>query len=228
MTANQIIYSIKNRLEGFLPSDDSVLDPEYIADRISLARSELVRKLENQKVPIDDDFYQKVCCLEVKCEDTICGKYDIASHFYVDVPATIAISTGIKYFGTASLGNGFQYTSNSGFINNQFSQIASRGSYYTFVGGRAYVRNLPTPETTYLCMIAILDNPLADKCPGLSYDEEYPIPGMYVQEVEDMVVQMLLPSMAILADQVNDASNDQRANKLNYIVQPLKTRNRRR
>jgi hypothetical protein len=224
MTLNEIAYSIKNRLEGFIPSDDSVLDIEYMYSRVNVARGALIRMLVDKKMSLDDDFYQKICCLEIQCETTICDNIELSRAYYVNVPDTVSVAQGIKYFGDVDIARAFTYVSNTGFINNHASQISSKIPYYTFINGKAYVKNLPTADMKYLCMIAILDNPLDGKCITRSADDPYPLPQIYVQQIEEMVMQELMPSMMIFPDNANDASNDARSNPLNYKIQPIKRR----
>lgn len=222
MTLNEIAYSIKNRLEGFIPSDDSVLDIEYIYSRINVARSNLVMTLEKNKISIDDSFYQKICCLKIECESTVCGGMELSNSYYVELPDRININHTIKYFGDVDLSQSFTLVSNTGFIFNHASQFSKNIPYYTLIGNKAYVKNLPTSDMEYMCMVAILNNPLDGKCIRSSADDQYPLPQIYVQDIEQMVINELMPSMMVFPDNANDASSDARVNKLNYTVTPLK------
>ena len=217
MTLNEIAYSIKNRLEGFVPSDDSLLDIEYIYDMVKKARAELLVKLDKKKMRIDDYFYQKICCLEIVCEKTICDEVEVSRQYKVEIPNISPIASGVQYLGSPDMSYGFQYTSVTGFINNFASQFSSKRTYYTFIENFAYIKNLPTPDMKYICLVGILEDPLNGKCASITANDEFPIPLSYIPEIEEMVIRQLMPTMVMMPDNANDATPDIRSNRLNYI-----------
>lgn len=227
MTLSEIAYSIKMKLEGLSPSDDSLLEDEYIYSRINLARAYIIKMLERQNQSIDDDFYQSICCLKVECEELICDGIQLEESFIVKLPHIVSVKKGIKYFGTTNFRNGFQYVNTTGYVYNHASQLASKGTYYTVIGNTAHIRNLPTPDTVYVCIVAILEDPLEGGCIDITADEEYPLPAVYLNDVEQMVVQSMMISMQIFPDMANDASPDARINAMNVYMQ-MQTGRRRR
>lgn len=210
----QIRDSILQELRGGPGVDDDVLDPQFIEDKIHDYRKKLVEDYWIAHKQLDDSFYQKVCCLEVKCEETICdGIPSGVKETYVELPELLLIEgkSFIKYLGTIDWKHNFTELSFSAPEPAKGNVIKSSNSYYKRIGSRAMIYDPPTSGFKFMCMAAIPDNPMQLKCRKLAITEPYPIPGPLVSKLEyDIIQRLLKPMMLMQPDMKNNAKDDLR------------------
>lgn len=207
-TLPAIIDSIKLALSNYNIIDDSKLDNEFIADKINDVRAILINDEFEKKKSVDDLYYQRTECIEVKldsnksceveCEDT--GINEI----YVTLPALLTRVgwINIKYLGTLDLNKNFTRKSLAGLLASKFSKWTKNDTIYSVISiDTAILRNLSCP-IGFVSMIGLFANP-ADVC---DYDEGtdmYPVPDPY--KLEMIVKQDILSTYGIPRDEKNDA-----------------------
>lgn len=204
----KIIYSIKEQLSAYHVTDDTVYDDEFLADKIADVRSNLIYD-EQQKKSLSDGYYQQICCLEVMCEEKTCtiNGVDVSSGdvtYYIDLPALNERvgDINIKYLGLTDMLTKFDQKSMDGFISLAGSPYTSGRPAYMRVGKRAYLRNLPTDGTRFLCIIGLLANPV-NACDFSDEETPYPVPDVF--KLELIVKRDILSTYGISADELQDS-----------------------
>lgn len=207
-TLAEIGFSIRNMLTGFVSSDDERLDMELIYKKIHDVRAVLIREDLDTRGRVPFDMYQEINCLEVKCEPIVCNGVDSGEvDHYIEIPKLI---TGlgwsdIYYLGTVGRKGGFQRTGVTQFQYNEHSQLKKKKPYYTIIGGKAYLKNLPSDSLKYISLIGILEDPMNTGCYDVTENDEYPIPAHMIHKMEIIVIKHFASSMGILPDEFNNA-----------------------
>lgn len=206
----QIRDSILQELRGGYAVDDDNIDEVFIEDKIHDYRKKLIEDYWEAKKFLDDSFYQKICCLDVKCEPVLCDGVDSGvTETYVELPELLMISgrVFIKYFGTVDWKNNFTQLA----FNHNVGADRFTGSdpSYKRIGDRALLFNVG--NIRHLCMMTIPDNPVELKCRKLALSESYPIPGSLVSKLEyDIIQKLIKPMMLMQPDRKNNAKDDLR------------------
>lgn len=205
---NKILYSIIESLTGYDLTDDFKIDPEYILDKIHDTRASMIAEEWRNKM-LDDAYYQKVCCIEIECTETTCtvGGVSLPSgtkEFYVDLPGlnNRIEWDNIAYLGTVDMNNNFNRKTFDGLMALQGNRWTANQAAYTIVGNRAFIKNLPTSGTLFLCLVAVLDNPVV----ACDYNEEtnpYPVPDAIKLELR--VKQDILSTYGLPKDKQQDS-----------------------
>lgn len=205
---NKIINSIAESLTSFNLTDDFNIDFEIIADKIHDVRNSLIYDDWKARM-MDDAYYQKVCCLEVECETITCDLGGIAlksprQQFYVDLPGlnNRIEWDNIKYFGTVDMQNNFNRKTFDGLLSLKGNRWTANQPAYNIIGNRAYIENLPTSGTRFLCLVGVLDNPTT-ACDWETDESLYPVSNII--KLEMVVKQDILSAYGIPKDKINDA-----------------------
>ena len=202
-----IVYTIKEELSGYHITDDSLFTDEYLIDKINGVREVLIAE-QFKEGGIDGQFYQTLCCLEVKCHTQGCtlnGKFykSGSTYFYIDLPALI-MKVGMKnimYFGLDDYYTQFTRMSFDGYMSSNSALWTGRMPTYTVVDGKALMKNIPTPGLKYICIMALLSNPV-DAC-NWDDNQDYPVPDIY--KLELLVKKDIMSMYGIVGDEINDA-----------------------
>lgn len=202
-----IVYTIKEELSGYIISDDNLFTDNYLIDKINGVREVLIAE-QFREGGIDSQFYQSLCCLEVKCHNQGCtlnGKFykSGSTYFYVELPSLIT-KVGMKniiYFGLDDFYTEFTRMSFDGYMSSDGALWTNKKPLYTVIDGKAIMKNLPTPGLKYICINALLSNPIS----SCNYDdnEDYPVPDVY--KLELLVKKDIMSMYGIVGDEINDA-----------------------
>ena len=219
-----IIESIKEELSHYKITDDFVMEDEYLIDKVNDFRASLIRDSYRNKL-IDGKYYQQLCCLEIECLEVGCEINGITLPsgivvWYVDLP-TMVQDIGfldIKYLGLMGFTDKWREVSWNDFMNIEANLWSGTKTVFTRVGSRAYIKNLPAPNTPkFACLVGILYNPV-DSC---DYDEndEYPCPS-------DITLQMLVKKdiMSTGFMPLPDTKNDGKSPDITDVGGPGKRR----
>lgn len=202
-----IVETLKEELSGYHISDDNLFTDEYLVDKINSVRAVLIAE-QFKESGIDGQFYQTICCNEVKCNSqgcTINGTFykSGSTYFYIDLPPLI-MKVGLKnimYFGLDDYQTQFARMSFDGYMSSDGALWTGKMPLYTVVDGMALMKNLPTPGLKYICIMALLSNPV-DAC---NYDEndDYPVPDTY--KLELLIKKDIMSLYGIVGDEINDS-----------------------
>lgn len=210
-TLAEIGFSIRNQVKGFFSVDDERIDIEFVYKKIRDVRSLLIRNQLREQRMLDPALYQEICCLEIKCRQTTCnGIKSGADEYYVELPK-IENGVGfcaIKYLGTIDKLNAFNHKNYQGYLYGQSSPYTGDKPYYTIVGSEALIKNLPTTGGKYLCLIAILEDPLNGGCYMANENDPYPVSNVMVHELELIVIKQLMSVLNVQPDLKNDATDN--------------------
>ena len=209
-TLKEIVYSILESIYSHYISDDADISYEWVAAKVVDVNVRLVEESFKQRDGLDS-YYQKMCCIEVKCQNNGCtvdGEFIDSGEvlWYAEIPQ-LNQKIGwknISYFGLDNLQMGFRRVTMNSFETQGGLDYASRPTYYT-AGAKAYFRNLPESGTKFLCLIGILSNP-TNAC---NWDDDtlFPTPDAYKLEIR--VKQDILSTFPMMPrDQKNDGQDN--------------------
>jgi hypothetical protein len=210
-------FSIRNQVKGHFSTDDERIDIELIYKMIRDVRSLLIEKQIKQQGFIDPELYQEICCLEIKCRNLECNGIKTGeTEYYVELPAleTTFGRFAIKYFGTVDKKIPFNRKSFEGYLWGKSSPWTGNKPYYSIVGFEAKIRNLPTTAGKYVCIIAVLEDPLNGKCYRLTENDPYPISQSMVHELELICIKQLMSTLQSLPDERNNAADNPRVDQI--------------
>lgn len=206
VTLAEIGFSIRNQVKGFFSSDDERIDIEFIYKKVKDVRSLLIRELSNSRDPMDPALYQEICCLEVKCEEVVCnGIKSGVKQFYIELPFIENIRNAIAFLGTADRKIQFKERSYMGKLFGHAATWTGNTPYFTIVDDKAILGNLPTTGLKFLCLVAILEDPLNERCYLRDENEHYPIPSNMVHQLELIVIKQLMSVLQLPTDLKNNA-----------------------
>jgi len=206
----QIRDSIMEALHSYEITDDRVIEPELVEDKIIDLRSTLIKE-EALSGPIDQGYYQIIENLEVLYNDnsirispsiTIRQTKKIGT---VDLPGlnTRIGQKAILYFGLPDLSYNFDYKTLLGVISNNSAQFTKDRYVFTVVGTQALVRNYGLEGKRYVTVIAILEDPR--KAPGYVFEtSDFPVSDP--QKLELLVIKHFMSTMGFGPDKLNDAN----------------------
>lgn len=209
-TKEQIRDSLLIELHGMELSDDSLLDKIFLEDQIDNMREVLINE-EWRLKNISEDYYQFIGCLEIQCAaaaECLMSGISISSEneiFYIEAPQLVSKIgwNNINYLGDDDITNGIGFTRKTlkGFGTSDHARWTGGKSVYTKVGGKIYLKNLPTRGMKFITMSAILFNPLT----ACDYDstDPYPVPSHY--KLELLVLKHLITSYNLPRDVLDDA-----------------------
>jgi hypothetical protein len=174
----------------------------------------LIKNRLRESRSLDEQLYQEICCLEVKCREVICnGKKSGAKEFFVEIPLLEAVGPyAIKYFGTVDRLTPFNRRNYLGKLFGNASPWTGKKPFYTLVGEEAVLGNLPTTAFKYMCGIFLLEDPLNGKCFMQTENDNYPVSMNMAHELELIVIKQLMSTINIRPDTQNTTRDDSPAN----------------
>lgn len=205
----EIAYSILEALYKHNIPDDADISLEYVKKKINDINVRLIEEQYRAGLSLDG-FYQKMCCIEVKCEQTACTVDGIVIPsgdvlWYADIPMLNQKigNKNIIFLGLMNMEKPFRRMTFSGYTSNAKLDWL-KGTEYTIIGNKVYFKHLPTSGIKYICLVGIL----ADPTTSCSWDEEkmYPTPDPY--KLELLVKQDILSTFAVLPKDVSQDGTD--------------------
>ena len=79
----EIVFSIKEGLDSYNITDDSVFDEDYIGYQVDIARIAIIKE-EMAAGKLSAQYYQKMCCIEVLCNKEGCDVPGIGMVYQTD------------------------------------------------------------------------------------------------------------------------------------------------
>jgi len=205
-TVEQIIYDIVEITKPYY-TDDTNFDEEFIIEQINDVRNELLKQAYVSGRMLDDQWYSKTCCIELKCDNIVCDSLDSGDvDWYSELPNVVG---GIGNRDIIYLGDTNMNTSGYDRVNIKSFQTYNKRKWtgykciYVVIGGKAYFKNLPTTGLKYLCLIGITSGPTS-LCDSTRTDK-YPIPDVLLYKLKIMVVKQILVTLQVPEDIINDA-----------------------
>ena len=211
-TLAEIGFSIRNQAKGYFSSDDERIDMELIYKMVHQIRSSLIKEAYLPARFVDNNFYQEICCLEVQCRNLICNGLDSGDvEYYVTTPQLEDLSGAeIYYFGSADKKNKFQYRNYMGKLYGNASPWTGLKPFYVADRGEFILGNIPTSGMKYVCLIAILSDPMNGACFSLTENDPYPIPNNIVHKLELIALKQLMSTLQNPPDQKNNSQENPR------------------
>lgn len=206
----EIVFSIKEGLDSYNITDDSVFDEDYIGYQVDIARIAIIKE-EMVAGKLSAQYYQKMCCIEVLCNKEGCDIPGIGMvytgdiTYYANIPGLISFVTdNIKYLGppTWKSKDAYYKTEFDLFINGTTGIWDKGQPIFTLINEMALFKRLPTDGLKYLCMIGLLETPTS----ACDYDDEKPYPVSDPLKLEIIVVKNILSRLGINYSERNDAN----------------------
>jgi hypothetical protein len=208
MTLAEIGFSIRNQVKGYFSSDDERIDIELIYKMVKQTRSTMAKNRYKEVGSVDELMYQEICCLKVNCKEIVCnGIPSGEQEYYVDLPILEDIYGNIKYFGSGDKKYSFTEKTFRGSLYAKNSPYTHSLPYFTRIQNRAILGNMPTPDMEFVCIIALLADPLNGGCYLLDESNDFPLSSNMIHELELICIKQLLSTLQIAPDNKNDANN---------------------
>ena len=207
-------------LSNYRPTDDFYIDPLYLKDKAVVINCSLVKEEFGATGKVNEQFYQKIPCLNIECLGVDCIVGGLVIHedlpiHKAPIPALMPFigDKDIIYLGTSNMKNNFRRVTMGGFPFNEFYHFTKRRPVYTMVGNEVFLKDLPTSSMKILYMVCILADPR--NAPGWDDDVNiFPTPSPF--KLEMLIKQDIFKSYGVMPD-VSD--NAQRAMQQQSPVQ---------
>lgn len=215
---SKIVYSIIEQCSHRVVSDDSRLDFEFIADKVHDVRLLLLKEDWAAKRKVDDGFFKRSCCFEIKCGSPNCegNKLSDIEYHYVSLPKiSTAVNGTIRYAGTVmdNQSESFEISilSNSQWKVRGANPYIPKKPIGTLINNSTLVlENIPE-GMKYICVDAVWENPIIN-C-ETDNNADYPIPGDLIHKLEIVTIQHVLSANLVGADVINNALDDTTVNQ---------------
>lgn len=201
-----IASRIQKKVEGGIVTDDSRIDLDVIKDHIHEARAEILGLMKKQTLHLPNVYYQKISCLEVKCEEIVCdGIGSGVYQYYVDMPSSLIGAWGKRSIKRVSNVDGSLKFSWQGAGNTL--PFGGNPDATFDIEGKKMILNFNTCKTKFIFIDGLWSDPLkaigASGCPN--WNSEYPIAGDDLGKITDIVFKRMMPQKQVRHDTKNDA-----------------------
>lgn len=190
-----IVSGIALNISGGKETDDSLLNHEYIADLVHAERASIINLIKNRP-SIQTDFYQEICCLEIKCDTTNCTPYSDVGTPYIEIPA-LAESLGGRVIKSLRVGD-----------KEYYNARVYRNNKHTYkVKGSKIELNYVAPGAKFVCLEAVFYNPTkAALICGEEKEIPYACPSEYISQIAIRVEARLRQMRGMPIDNRNNAN----------------------
>ena len=208
-TLEDIRSSIMSQAYGQVPSDDGRLRKRFVEHVIRSVRSELIKDFARRNVGVPQGFYQRICCLDVKCDNVVCHGHRVPIDTeHVDIPILEDIPGNPSYFGTADGKTPFRRTGLNMLPFFTGGSFRRREGAFAISGDKAFIRMPSRSMAGSLCLHGILSDPMEKACVALSERDPYPVPQNMIHKLELIALRQILSTLPIRHDDVNDGVDD--------------------
>ena len=206
----QMRDSVMEAIHSYEITDDRVIEPEMVEDKLIDLRSSLIAE-EEKSGTLDQSYYQLIENLEVSYDDhyiVLAGNVSFTKPKTIGVVLMPWLNTrigrkAILYFGLPDLSYNFDNKTLLGLISNDAAMFTNNRYVYTISGKQAFVKNYGREGKCYVSVIAILDDPR--QIPGFDIEtSEFPISDP--QKLELLTIKHFLSTPGYPPDKINDAN----------------------
>jgi len=183
MYLKRIIYTIWEELESLNINDDTLLEYDFLKDKVIAWNNTLISEAYNSKMPLDA-YYQIVPCIEVTCERGSCsinGIPFVANEIYykAEMPGlNNVVDEPIRYFGLNGFEKPISNVSFAGYAVSDGRRFTAREAMFARLGDTIIVKNIPTTGFGIGTVVALLNDP-TDACNWDADDEsDFPTPSV--------------------------------------------------
>jgi hypothetical protein len=209
-TLEQLRSSITGQVRGQVPSDDGRIRKRFVEHVIRSVRSELIKELARKGVGLSQDYYQRICCLEVLCDELVCGQYRVPLKTqYLAIPQIESIPFNPSYLGPADGMTPFRKIPFGQFPFYTGGSFRKREGAFAIMDNKAFLHMPSGLHAKSLCITAVLEDPMEGSCVTLKETDSYPLPQNMVHKLELIAIKQILSTAAVKADEVNDGRDSQ-------------------
>ena len=209
-TLEQIRASITGQALGYVPNDDRRLRKRFLDHVIRSVRSELIKDFVKNSLGIPQGYYQRICCLDVLCDEIICDGYKVPINTkYLSIPQLENIPFNPSYLGPEDGKAPFRRIPFAQFPFYTGGSFGRKEGAFAIQNDKAFLHFPTGIHADSLCIYAILEDPTEKSCITLSEKDEYPIPQNMIHKLELIALKQILSTLPIKADEVNDARDGQ-------------------
>jgi hypothetical protein len=165
MELKNLVYQLWEELEGMNITDDSLLNYQYLREKIIAMHPTLIKEAESQRLSLNG-FYQVIPCIEVECLGHRCTvegiPFEVDTMVYkANLPPLVKTigRKNLRYFGIAGFGKDIQVLSMEAFRSTDGARFTSREPVAMILGDTAILKNLPSQGFQRAVITAILADP---------------------------------------------------------------------
>lgn len=207
-TLENITSRIQLMLTGGLVTDESRVDFDLLRDSIHVARAAHLAEKLRRKLTIHPQYYQRICCLKIVCQEVACEGIAAGNEMVVTIPPVFG------QFGKKSVKSVSDVLG-----TNQFTQVDDISARHkpafiksNNVGGRYMLRgdnllvlaNLPTQGMEYVCVEFLTTDPCNPLITSCDKSERYPVPADELEPIEMRAYERYRAMVGIPTDVTND------------------------
>lgn len=197
---DKMVYSLRERLSNYFPTDDLDISDELIEDSLLDGRATVIRDAWKEKRMIDNIYYTEYKGLEIKVK-----RYNDIDppELYSDIPVLIdkLPNNGILFIGTNDRRKAYEIVSMMNFNSTKGRQFTSEEPVVTIIGNKIYYKNTDITQK-YARFIAVFYDPR--EVP--SFDGVL-VPPTMIKKVEYLSFNDLIASYNIPKDIKDDAAD---------------------
>lgn len=200
-----IASRVQKKVEGGIVTDDSRIDLDVVKDHVHEARAELLGLMKKTMLQLPSVYYQRISCLEVKCEEIVCDGFGSGVYqHYIEIPSIIGA------WGKRSIKSVTNATGTVKFLWQESGYSLpyggkSSGTFYPV--GNKLILKFNNCQAKYMAVEGLFSNPYraieSSGCPN--WEIPYPIAGDDIGKISDMVFKRMVPQKQIRHDTKNDA-----------------------
>ena len=208
-----IASRVQMKLLGGVVTDENRFPLNLVEDAVHAARAWYLGEKLSKKFTIPGAYYQRVNCLKIRCEETMCDGIGTGEFRYlVTIPEVVGGlgRAAIRFAGDVNGKISFLPTSTLNPEEGDHFPFVPQKTVpkYFFFGNELELFNLPTPNMKYFMLDAIFANPahpLIKMCDDTA--RPYPIPADDIKIIEDLITKdYYYTLLRIRPDLKNDAT----------------------
>lgn len=207
-TLAEIVSSITDQVTGHFPVDDTRLRERFVEKVINDKRAALVHR-ESKRLGLHRGWYTLVDCMEVHCGPVHCAGIPAGEkRYYINLPDLVPSRWSIAFLGTLG-GVEFIEAAPSSFL--KYEGDVPGACTYMQLDGKAIFRNFPF-GLKKIRLHAVLQDPqkFAEELGDCMLDfreQRYPVPEIFLHELEMMSIRQMLALKQVQPDKTNDAAD---------------------
>ena len=148
---NKIVYTLKERLTNYYPSDDSQIPDELIEDKVLDVRAILIRDAYKEKHFVDPIYYSKYRKLLIETERVNSVDPPI---LFSTIPLLVDKILNIRYIGSGDGRINYECVSRLGFDSVEGKIFTDNDPVVLVSGNLIYYKNIP-PGQKYARLEAV-------------------------------------------------------------------------
>lgn len=224
MLLSEIVYNIKNLLEGGISTNDLDLSDRQIAFIVAYYRAKIIKQQTDQGQSISEQLWSDLGKVELLETDKYKGELHPIKTTKKSLPKIIQVANRdlIQYVGSLDGKTSYQRFTSSHNSFKRFRRYTNHLPSYSYIGNTFYFNNLNCNQK-YVNIQAVVENPLdlqeyleeEGECEIKGFDFEYPISATILDMIYKMMMDAELKLLLTVFKNTTNDSEDNPANRSN-------------